>query len=364
MPTPAPLDPILDGAACGYLSVDETGLVRTANTTLAHLIGRSRESMERRHIDQLLSPAGRIFYTTHLFPLLQLQGRAEEVYLPLQSDDGEDIPVLVNGLTRHLDGTTVHELIIVPMRQRNELENELITARKVAEQAASAKDRFLSIVSHELRTPLGAARGYAELLLRERNGVLTDGQRQYVQRILDATIYQASLIEDILDFAGQHGQRRRLDISTVDVEEVIGRAETLLAVRADEEGRRLRREPMTASGRVSGDPRAIQQILLNLGTNAIKFSPPDTEVLLTSRVADGTVVIGVRDHGPGIDADQLERIFEPFVRVDTEAARRTKGLGLGLAISRDLARSMNGDIRVESVISHGSLFSLELPAAS
>ena len=159
MPTPAPLDPILDGAACGYLSVDETGLVRTANTTLAHLIGRSRESMERRHIDQLLSPAGRIFYTTHLFPLLQLQGRAEEVYLPLQSDDGEDIPVLVNGLTRHLDGTTVHELIIVPMRQRNELENELITARKVAEQAASAKDRFLSIVSHELRTPLGAARG-------------------------------------------------------------------------------------------------------------------------------------------------------------------------------------------------------------
>ena len=360
----APLDPILDGAACGYLSVDETGVVRTANTTLAQVIGRPREAIERRHIDQLLSPAGQIFYTTHLFPLLQLQGRADEVYLPLRADDGEDIPMLVNGRTRDVAGQTMHDLIIVPMRQRNELENELIAARKVAEQAASAKDRFLSIVSHELRTPLGAARGYAELLLRERKGVLTDGQRQYVKRILDATVYQASLIEDILDFAGQHGQRRRLDISTVDVEEVIERAETLLAVRADEEGRRLRREPTTASGRVSGDPRAIQQILLNLGTNAIKFSPPDGEVLLTSTMAGPMVAIGIRDHGPGIAADQLERIFEPFVRADTEAARRTKGLGLGLAISRDLARSMNGDIRVESEISRGSLFSLELPAAA
>ena len=195
-------------------------------------------------------------------------------------------------------------------------------------------------------------------------GVLTDGQRQYVKRILDATIYQASLIEDILDFAGQHGQRRRLDISTVDVEEVIGRAETLLAVRADEEGRRLRREPMTASGRVSGDPRAIQQILLNLGTNAIKFSPPDTKCFL--RRAWPMEPWWHRDSRSrsGDCADQLERIFEPFVRVDTEAARRTKGLGLGLAISRDLARSMNGDIRVESEISHGSLFSLELPAAA
>ncbi len=359
----APLDPILDGAACGYLSVDETGTVRTVNTTLADLVGRRRDAIERHHIDQLLSPAGRIFYTTHLFPLLQLQGSAEEVYLPLRSDAGEDIPVLVNGVTRHEAEETVHDLIIVPMRQRNELENELIAARKVAEQAASAKDRFLSIVSHELRTPLGAARGYAELLLRERNGTLTDGQRQYVQRIHDATVYQASLIEDILDFAGQHGQRRTLDIESLQLDEVMTRAETLLAVRAGEEGRVLRREPPSAAGTVSGDGRAIQQILLNLGTNAIKFSPPDAEVLLTSTAADGRVQIGVSDRGAGIPEDQLERIFEPFVRVDSPRIGRTAGLGLGLAISRDLARSMDGDITVQSTLGEGSLFVLELPTA-
>ncbi|MCV0402711.1 MAG: PAS domain-containing sensor histidine kinase [Chloroflexi bacterium] len=361
MPRLAPLDPILDGAACGYLSIDETGTVRAANTTLAELIGRPRAQIEQHHIDTLLSPAGRIFYTTHLFPLLRLHRRAEEVYLPLRNASDEEIPVLVNGVARAADEGTLHDLIVVPVRQRNELESELIAAREVAQQAAAAKDRFLSIVSHELRTPLGAARGYAELLLRERNGTLTDGQRQYVQRILNATVYQASLIEDILDYAGQHGQRRTLEIETLELEDVMERAETLLAVRAGEEQRALRREPRSASGTLRGDPRAIQQILLNLGTNAIKFSPPDAEVLLTSDVSGEVVRIGVRDTGTGIPDDQLDRIFEPFVRVDSSAAASAKGLGLGLAISRDLARSMGGDITVESTLGEGSLFTLELP---
>ncbi len=364
MSAEASLDPILDSAACGYLSVDETGIVQAVNTTLAELVGRPRYEIERRHVDHLLSPAGRIFYTTHLFPLLQLQGRAEEVYLPLRTDDGSDLPVLVNGVSRDTSEGTVHDLIMVPMRQRNELENELITARHVAEQAASAKDRFLSIVSHELRTPLAAARGYAELLLRDPNSGLSDRHRGYVQRILDSTVYQASLIEDVLDFAAQHGQRRSLDIGTVAIEEVVARAETLLTVRAAEEERTLRREPAQVDGRLSGDPRAVQQILLNLGTNALKFSPAGAEVLITAGVEEDRVVIAVQDHGPGISDDQLERIFEPFVRLEGGAGARTQGLGLGLAISRDLARVMDGDITVDSVVGEGSRFALELPAAS
>ncbi|MEO5985913.1 MAG: HAMP domain-containing sensor histidine kinase [Candidatus Limnocylindria bacterium] len=360
----ATLDPILDRAACGYLAVDETGIVQAVNTTLADLVGRTRQAIEREHVDQLLSPAGRIFYTTHLFPLLQLQGMAEEVYLPLRAKDGSDLPVLVNGVSRDTADGVVHDLIVVPMRQRNQLENELIAARHVAEQAASAKDRFLSIVSHELRTPLAAARGYAELLLRDPSGSMSDRQRTYVQRILDSTIYQASLIEDVLDFAGQHGQRRSLDITPLATEEVVARAETLLTVRAVEEECTLRRDPTEVAGSVSGDPRAIQQILLNLGTNAIKFSPPGAEVLLTADVEGDRVAIAVADRGPGIADDQLDRIFEPFVRLDGGASGRGRGLGLGLAISRDLARSMGGDITVHSVVGEGSRFTLKLPAAT
>lgn len=360
----ATLDPILDGAACGYLSVDETGIVQAVNTTLADLVGRTRQAIEREHVDQLLSPAGRIFYTTHLFPLLQLQGRAEEVYLPFRAKDGSDLPVLVNGVSRDTADGLVHDLIVVPMRQRNQLENELIAARHVAEQAASAKDRFLSIVSHELRTPLAAARGYAELLLRDPSGTLSDRHRQYIQRILDSTVYQASLIEDVLDFAGQHGQRRSLDITPLATEEVVARAETLLTVRAAEEECTLRRDPTNVAGSLSGDPRAIQQILLNLGTNAIKFSPPGAEVLLAAGVEGDRVAIAVEDRGPGIADEQLDRIFEPFVRLDGRASGRSKGLGLGLAISRDLARSMDGDITVHSVVGDGSRFTLELPAAT
>ncbi len=297
-------------------------------------------------MDHLLSPAGRIFYTTHLFPLLQLQGRAEEVYLPLRTEDGSDLPVMVNGVSRDTSAGTVHDLIVVPMRQRNELENELIAARHVAEQAASAKDRFLSIVSHELRTPLSAARGYAELLLRDPSGTLSDRQRTYVQRILDSTVYQASLIEDVLDFAAQHGQRRTLEIVPLEIEDVVARAETLLAVRAGEGECTLRREPTPAPGALSGDPRAVQQILLNLGTNALKFSPPGAEVLLSAALDGDRAAIAIQDRGPGIAHDQLGRIFEPFVRLEGGTGARTEGLGLGLAISRDLARSMDGDITV------------------
>ncbi len=358
----ATLDPILDRAACGYPSVDETGIVQAVNTTLADLIGRTREGIELRHVDHLLSPAGRIFYTTHLFPLLQLQGRAEEVYLPLRAEDGADLPVLVNGVSRETSEGTVHDLIVVPMRQRNELENELIAARQVAEQAASAKDRFLSIVSHELRTPLSAARGYTELLLRDPSGTLSDRQRKYAQRILDSTVYQASLIEDVLDFAAQHGQRRSLEVGPLEIEEVVARAETLLTVRAAEEECTLRREPAQAQGSLSGDPRAVQQILLNLGTNALKFSPPGAEVLLTAALDGDRAAIAIQDSGPGIAHDQLSRIFEPFVRLEGSAGARTEGLGLGLAISRDLARSMDGDITVHSVVGEGSRFTLELPA--
>jgi PAS domain S-box-containing protein len=359
------MDPILDTAPCGFLSVDEAGTVLSANTTLAQLVGIPREQIEGSAMDSLLSPAGKIFYSTHLFPLLRLHGRAEEVYLPLRDASGREVAMLVNAAGTVRDGRTVYDLIIVPMRQRNELENELLAARTAAEQAAAAKDRFLSIVSHELRTPLSAVRGYADLLLRERVGSLTDGQRRYAQRIRDAASSQANLIVVILDFARQTGERRTLEPVSVALEEALERVEALLAVRARESGLHLRREPKPASGSMRADPRAVQQILLNLGTNALKFSPPRSEVHLLAEAEASRVRVRVRDSGIGIAPGDFESIFEPFVQLQAidprEGSRR--GVGLGLSISRELARAMGGNIEVSSVLGEGSTFTLELPAA-
>ena len=362
-PSPRPpLDPILDTAPCGFLRLDDAGMVVAVNATLADLLGRDRDEIEGRHIDALLSGAGRIFHSTHLFPLLRLHGRAEELYTPILHADGTEIPMLVNGRARDQDGRTVYDLVLVPMRQRNELESELIAARNSAIEAAATKDRFLSIVSHELRSPLAGITGYAELLLRGRKGPLTDDQRRYVERIRDAGQYQAGLIEDILDFAAI-GEGRELSRLSVPVEQILARAEAMLALRVQEAGRKLVRTPKPASGAVLADGRATQQILLNLGMNALKYGL-EGPIEITVSEHDATTSISVRDEGEGIAPDQLDRIFDPFVQLPVSDGTETKrkGVGLGLAISRDLARAMHGDLTVVSEPGRGSTFTLRLPS--
>ncbi len=356
-------DPILDTAPAGFLSIDDAGTVHLANTTLARLVGRTREEIQGRHIDNLLPPAGRIFYTTHLFPMLRLHGHAEELYVPLLGSDGSPIPVVVNGVRRGDDGQARYDLVIMPMRERNRLEDELIAARNEAREAAAAKDRFLSIVSHELRTPIAGVSGYAELLLRERVGQLTEKQRGYVERIRDSATYQVGLIAEILEFAAIAGERRALQPTTVPVEDILQRAESFLTIRAGEDGRAVERQPRPATGMVRADAGAAQQILLNLGVNAIKFSPVGANIAIHVATESGRVRISVTDSGAGIPAEALESIFEPFVQLPGTEVSGRRGVGLGLAISRDLARAMAGDILVDSTVGEGSTFTLELPAA-
>ncbi len=361
-PTPAALDAVLDLAPCGFLAIDDSGVVQTANTTLAQLVGRPRDDIEGSHIDQLLSSAGRIFYSSHLFPLLRLHGRADELYLRILHADGSEIPVLVNGAARSDLDPPIYHLAVMPMLVRNKLESELIAARNAAREAAAAKDRFLSIVSHELRSPLTGITGYSELLLRERGGPLTDQQRRYAERIRDAAQYQVALIEDILEFAALSGERRSVESGVMPLEDVLSRAESILSLRAAEAGKALHRRPKPASGELRADAAAVQQVLLNLGMNAIKYGAQGAPVVVAADRAEEAVRVSVTDTGPGIPADDLERIFEPFVQLGASPDDAGGGVGLGLSISRDLARAMGGDIVVQSEPGRGSTFTLVLPA--
>ena len=355
----APPDP--DAVAAGLLTVDASGTVVYANATLAAMLGRDHADIVGAHIDRLLPAASRIFFSTHLFPLLRVQGVAEEIYLPMAGADGTERPMLLNGRMRQDSDEDVFDLVAVPMRQRNELESELIAARIAAQEAAAAKDRFLSVISHELRSPLTGISGYAELLLRGRRGPLSEDQLTYIERIRDAAAYQANLIEDILDFAATQGDRALAPIAT-SLEHVLGRVEAILSVRADQEGRSLERTPRPVQGAVIADARALQQILLNLGTNALKYGAGDIRISVAR--GEDRVRISVMDSGDGIASEHLERIFEPFVQVPHPDDGARRGIGLGLAISRDLARAMDGDISVESLVGHGSTFTVELPAGT
>jgi PAS domain S-box-containing protein len=350
------MDDVLNTAPCGFVAFADDGTIVEINQTLTEMLGYTRVELPGWHMDKILPAGGRIFYQTYLFPLLKVQGHVEEIYVALRTKDGRDVPVLLNGVRRERDGRLLNECIAVRMIQRHEYEDQLLEARRLAEESAAAKAKFLSMMSHDLRTPLTAMYGNAQLLAAE---TLTEVQREAVQAIRDACQMQMTLISDILEFARLESGRVQVEPRPVSAAEVIARAETLVRVHAGDAGLRL----TTACDDVviMADPNRLQQILLNLITNAVKFTPPGGEVKLLCETAGDRAHIRVCDTGIGIAEDDLQRIFTPFVQLD---ALPSRGVGLGLAISRELARAMGGDVTAESVPGQGSVFTVELPAAT
>ena len=356
------MDSLLNHAPCGFLSFADDGTILEVNATLAGVLGYTRVELQGWHVQKVLPPGGRVFYHTHIFPLLKLHGGADEIYVALRTKDGRDLPMLLNALRRERDGAVVNDCIFVRMQQRHRFEEELLLARRAAEQANAARAKFLSMMSHDLRTPLTAVTGLAKLMESSVYGPITDEQRDALERINDACRELLRMINDILSFAQLESGRVAVRREVVSVPAAIARAESLIRVRVQEAELTFTAGPCDGDAAVLADADKLQQILLNLLTNAIKFTPPGGSVAVScSREAD-CMRIAVRDTGIGIPAEQLERVFDPFVQLDEQPSDSThRGVGLGLAISRDLARAMGGELSVASTPGEGSVFTVELP---
>jgi signal transduction histidine kinase/CHASE3 domain sensor protein len=235
-------------------------------------------------------------------------------------------------------------------------------ARTAAEAANRAKAAFLASMSHELRTPLQAALGFAQLVHSGVYGPINERQGEALGRVERSQMHLARLIDDILDFARLEAGRVRVRVEAVRLTDVIGELAPLVEPLAAAKNIRLSLE-RADSLRVMADRQRLQQVLVNLVGNAIKFTPEGGTVRVTAKRDSGQVAIQVSDTGPGIPADRLNAIFEPFVQVDSALTREQSGAGLGLAISKDLTRAMRGDLTVESELGIGSTFSVKLQLA-
>jgi signal transduction histidine kinase len=246
-------------------------------------------------------------------------------------------------------------------------------ARTAAEQASRAKSELLSTRSHELRTPLNSVLGHLGLVDDGVYGPITEAQRAALARARRSAVYLTGLINDLLNFARL--ESGRVDVEVRDValggpDGILADVELLVEMQAAAKGvalaePRASASPALARLRVTTDAEKLRIILVNLVTNAIKFTDAGGTVTLAAdpEPRDGVVRLTVRDTGRGIEATQLGRIFEPFVQVDrTRTHESQQGVGLGLAISLALARAMGGDIVAESTPGIGSTFSLLLPA--
>jgi signal transduction histidine kinase len=233
--------------------------------------------------------------------------------------------------------------------------------RKEAESANRAKSEFIANMSHELRTPLNAIAGYVELLEMGLHGTVTPGQREDLRRIGQNQRMLLGLINDVLNFAKLEAGRVEFEMTNVPVHESLMAMEALVMPQLRARSLKYSYTPVDPLVCVYTDRERLQQIVLNVLTNAIKYTPAGGQVHLSATVAGDSVLIRVRDTGRGIARDKLDEIFEPFVRVDTGYTRATEGTGLGLSISRDLARAMGGDLTATSALGEGSTFTLSLP---
>ncbi|MFL5385392.1 MAG: PAS domain S-box protein [Longimicrobiaceae bacterium] len=237
-----------------------------------------------------------------------------------------------------------------------------VRGREAAEAANRAKAEFLASMSHELRTPLNAIAGYADLLLMGVRGELGPEARSDVQRMRRSGQHLLSLINDILNFAKIEAGQLHYELERVPVAALLADLEVLVGPQVAQRGLSYRSSPGEGGLAVWADEEKTRQILLNLVTNAIKFTEPGGTVAVSYHRADRGVRIRVADTGRGIAPEQQARIFDPFVQVDRHlTAESQQGVGLGLSISRDLARGMGGDLHVESVPGEGSVFTLWLP---
>jgi signal transduction histidine kinase len=244
-----------------------------------------------------------------------------------------------------------------------ELNQALELRSAEAESANRAKAEFLASMSHELRTPLNAIGGYVDLLQAGIQGELTEAQRASIERIRRNAQQLLVLITDILNFAKIEAGRIDLRIADVPLDALIGELERTVAplVAAKRLAFLSRQDP---NARLLGDPDRVHQILLNLLGNAVKYTEPGGQVSLDAELDGSRVLIRVRDTGLGIPAKYLDAIFDPFVQLrHSPGDVMPEGVGLGLSISRDLARAMGGDLTVESEPGAGSIFTLVMPAA-
>jgi PAS domain S-box-containing protein len=254
--------------------------------------------------------------------------------------------------------------IVRDVSDRKAAEEELRQARHAAEEASRAKSRFLAVMSHELRTPLTGVVGFADLLETQVLGPVNTRQRESLARIKTSSWHLIGIIDEILTLSRAEAGNEQVRSVETDVTELTRDVVRIVEPQATERGLGFDCSGLDSAAIVSTDPGKVRQILINLVGNAVKYTRTGRVDIRLDRAEPGVLLVHVRDTGPGIATEDLERIFEPFTQLDSSHTRPGGGTGLGLAICRRLARMLGGDVTVVSTPGQGSTFTFRLPSSS
>lgn len=338
------VDNILQSMCESLIVVDGQGSIRTANTATCDLLGYTDREIIGRPAAEILGTSG----TEHTY----------------RARNGAEIPVLFS--EAELPGTGGDRVWVAQdITEQNLVREQLVHAKEAAEDASRAKSLFLANMSHELRTPLNAIIGYAELLEEIAS---ENGDRQTcddVKNIRSAGIHLRDLINSVLDISKMEAGKLQLSVSTFDLAPVVEDIVNTLQPLAAQNGNTIEVSLHWDAGAVQTDQMKFRQNLLNLMSNACKFTrggKVSLEVAAERRLESDWIRVDVRDTGMGIPPDKVDKLFQAFYQVDGSYTRKHGGTGLGLAITKNLCEIMGGEVRVESSPGQGSVFTMRLPA--
>jgi PAS domain S-box-containing protein len=355
---------ILDTATDGVLVLDRTGRVLSANRSAEALFGYEARHFSELSVGELLVPESRQAVLEHLDRLARgagagmldagyevigrvRQGGLVPLYMTMGSiEDGEKLCAVLRDITAW-----------------KRSEEELIGAKRAAEQASTAKSEFLAKISHEIRTPLNAIIGFSEVMMDERFGPIgNERYRQYLKDIHSSGGHLISLVNDLLDLSKIEAGRLELTFVSVNLNDLAQQCVAIMQEQANRERVIIRTSLPASLPQIVADTRSMRQIVLNLLSNSIKFTGAGGQVIISTTLTDDQeVVLRVRDTGAGMSEKELQTALEPFRQVATAARWGSSGTGLGLPITKALAEANHARFRITSHVDDGTLVELAFP---
>jgi sigma-B regulation protein RsbU (phosphoserine phosphatase) len=392
------MDSVLNYAPCGFLSFRDDGTIISVNHTLKEILGYQDESLEGRNIETILTVASRIFYNTHFFPLIRLHSKADEIFFSLLAKDKKDIPVLTNAVRKLENGLHENHCIFIPIHQRKRFEEEILSARKVAEDTLKKNEGLVSltenlethsreldkqlsklvainedlvqlnrVISHDFQEPIRKIQIFTDILSRSAEGSATAKTKNALSKIRRASGRLRQLISVLEHYVSIDTNKK---VVQVDLNRVLNDAKEKAASQKQFNDFSFFNEGLPV---VDGYPEQLELLFYHLISNAIDYREPARKLILNVKSVitqenifrsiknrykyTDHVKITLSDNGIGFDNDYKDYVFDLLKKMDTH----TKGIGLGLPLSKKIVDNHSGIINVQSERGHGTEFNILLP---